>query len=270
MQGTSIKRHLPTSTRYSPARTIALKELSDKETYVRLQEKTANTSGTEASKQLPDERDTKVVGTLADSLSTITSGATVCVTGGCGFVGSAIVRHLRQAGNNVVVVDINIPSSVNSAKDRPPTSVAEQPPLGKMGHVIYHEMDVVAGDLRPVFENVDVVVHTAGVVVLSDDPGLLHNAHVVATRNVVRWARTSPRVAALVVSSSSGAVTTPYTSKSQLNLSSDFKPGPNFNFPSHYSKTKFNAEQIGNETICITIGISRVYAYCTRSSIWVR
>eukprot|EP00041_Stephanoeca_diplocostata_P027739 m.770047 g.770047 ORF g.770047 m.770047 type:complete len:733 (+) comp23238_c3_seq12:443-2641(+) len=217
---------------YSPAVTKALQELSDTETYTQLEQDAVTTGGVDSSGPFGSVVEPPTVPMRASS--TPESKTTICVTGGCGFLGSAIVRHLQQAGYDVVVVDIRIPSSMSSSQRKSP----------EVGSVTYHEIDIVSGDLRPIFESVDVVVHTAGVVVLSDNFGLLHNAHIVATRNIVRWARACPRVGALVVSSSSGAVTTPYTSRSQLNLPSDFRPGAEFHFPSHYSKTKYNAEQI--------------------------
>jgi NAD(P)-dependent dehydrogenase (short-subunit alcohol dehydrogenase family) len=158
-----------------------------------------------------------------------------CVTGGTGFLGGAIVRQMAASGRfgRIVVIDLRSP-----AADSP----------NRVAGVEYRVGDLCAaprsvGDpLTAAFLGVDVVVHTAGRVVLYDDPHALYNAHVVATRHVIRAARRAG-VRALLLTSSAGAVTTPYTLASQIDLPSDFQPPSNHHFPSHYATTKYRAER---------------------------
>lgn len=152
-----------------------------------------------------------------------------CVTGGTGFLGCAVVRHLLASGrfNRVVVMDMVLP---------PATSARRMPGAE------YVQADLCTDNLDTVFRGAHVVVHTAGRVVLYDDPGAVFNAHVVATRRVIAAAR-RVGVRALVVTSSSGAVTTPFTTSSQLGVPSNFQPPPDYHFPSHYARTKYRAER---------------------------
>jgi nucleoside-diphosphate-sugar epimerase len=185
----------------------------------------------------------------------------VCVTGGTGFLGCAIVRHVLESKrfSRVIVVDMFVPAASSPRR----ITGAE-----------YVQADLCSDDLVAAFDGVDVVVHTAGRVALYDDYALVHvhlrrlhasrkthtthahthththtaitslpslqvfNAHVVATRRVVAAARRAG-VRALLVTSSSGAVTTPYTPSSQLGVPSNFQPPPEFNFPTHYASTKY-------------------------------
>uniref|UniRef100_A0A7S4Q9Q1 3-beta hydroxysteroid dehydrogenase/isomerase domain-containing protein n=1 Tax=Alexandrium monilatum TaxID=311494 RepID=A0A7S4Q9Q1_9DINO len=99
---------------------------------------------------------------------------TAVVTGGCGMLGSAVVRRLlacEERRFKVLVVDVTPPRS-------PVPGVSE-----------YVQMDLATADDSRRLDAVlashggaDVVVHTAGVVNLTDNAGLLHNAHVVATQ----------------------------------------------------------------------------------------
>ena len=153
----------------------------------------------------------------------------VVVTGGAGFLGSAIVRQLADRCE-VTVLDRVLPSSER-----------------RVARVSYVAVELATADLQPHLQGVDVVVHTAGVVCLLDDPGLLHNAHVVATANVVRAARLSTSVRALCFTSSSGAVTSPWLRTPQLRVPCDFTPPADFPFASHYSRTKYLAERLALE-----------------------
>ena len=82
------------------------------------------------------------------------------------------------------------------------------------------------------------VIHAAGCVCLMDNPGLLHNAHVVATANIVRCSRLAG-VKALVFTSSGGAVTSPFLDEPQLRVPCDLVLPKDFPFASHYSRTKY-------------------------------
>ena len=148
---------------------------------------------------------------------------TVCVTGGAGFLGSAVVRQLAEKDVFVVVLDRSIPQR-------------------DIRNVSFHKVDLATEDLTPFFEHADAVVHVAGLVFLRDDPNLLYNAHHVVTRNVIRCARKAG-VSALCFTSSGGAVTSPYVRAPQLRVPSDFTPDlESFPFASHYSRHKYAAE----------------------------
>jgi nucleoside-diphosphate-sugar epimerase len=153
----------------------------------------------------------------------------VAVTGGAGFLGHAIVRRLQAQGFSVVVVDR-----------------AEPPSSRRVEGVAYLTLDLTAGsnaELVRAFRGCAAVCHTAGVVTLTDDFGLVFNAHVVATQRVIRAARLAG-VRALVATSSTGAVTSPYVPAArQQNIPSNFQVPADWDPFSHYSRTKYEAER---------------------------
>jgi nucleoside-diphosphate-sugar epimerase len=153
----------------------------------------------------------------------------VCVTGGCGFLGTAIVRQLHEKHDYAVtVLDLRVPAAGS---------------VRRVAGVAYVAADLTTDELTPHFEQADVVCHAAGVVCLMDDPGLLHNIHVVATRNVIRCCRLAG-VRSLCFTSSGGAVTSPYISASQLDIPPDLVLPTDYQFCSHYSRTKYAAERL--------------------------
>lgn len=119
---------------------------------------------------------------------------TVAVTGGVGFLGSAIVSALVQSHFRVVVLDRALPS-----------------PERRVAGAEYHVVDVVSGPMNKlvsILQGCDAVCHTVGVVSLADDYGIVFNAHVIATQRIIRAARLAG-VQCIVGTSSSGAVTSP-------------------------------------------------------------
>ena len=150
---------------------------------------------------------------------------TIVVTGGCGLLGSEIVQQLLDENYNVKVLDLYISRTIDNPQCE------------------YIQCDITKDDLTELLKDVDGIIHTAGVVCLSDNPNLLFNVNVVGTQRVLQASRLAG-VQAFVYTSSSGAVTSPYAKYSQLKTKSNFKVDPNYMFPSHYSSTKYQAEQI--------------------------
>jgi nucleoside-diphosphate-sugar epimerase len=165
----------------------------------------------------------------------------VVVTGGTGFLGSAVVRRLVQRGRSVCVIDRALPST-KCRVDGATYLVAD---------LAYNVFETKEGGIDQTtqnyvytcFKSADAVLHVAGCVCLMDNPGLLHNAHIVATANVVRCARLAG-VKALVFTSSGGAVTSPFLENPQLRVPCDLVLPENFAFASHYSRTKYVAERL--------------------------
>lgn len=157
----------------------------------------------------------------------------VAVTGGCGFLGSAVVRHLVDAGYNVVVLDVKDPEIIkNEWKDK----------------VRFFKVDICYGnadDLGQLLRenNVAAMVHVAGTVCLADNEPQCHNLNFVATQKVMRASRLS-NINAFLFTSSTSAVTSPYAEFAQKSVPSEFKPSRHFPFASHYSRTKFEAEKL--------------------------
>lgn len=154
----------------------------------------------------------------------------VALTGGTGFLGRAIVQRFVAVGHKVVVIDLNVP-----------------PQHKRVRGVEYRRFNIVTGRLQQLVEYLDgcdAVCHTAGIVSLADDHGLLFNVHVVGTQRVIRAARLAG-VPTLLHTSSSATISSPYvTESSQQNIPSDFRVPPNWEFFSHYSATKSEAERL--------------------------
>ena len=134
---------------------------------------------------------------------------TVAVTGGVGFLGSAIVSALVQCHFRVIVLDRALPS-----------------PQRRVAGAEYHAVDIVSGSMKKmvaILQGCDAVCHTVGVVSLADDYGIVFNAHVIATQRIIRAARLAG-VQCVVGTSSSGAVTSPSVSWSQLHVFSFVVP----------------------------------------------
>jgi UDP-glucose 4-epimerase len=102
------------------------------------------------------------------------------VTGGAGFIGSAIVRALlRQGAERVIVVD-----NLLSGKEE---NLAEV-----RGQVDFHRADIRRYDeIAPLFQGVDVVFHEAAIPSVPrsiDDPVPSHECNIDGTFNVLRAA----------------------------------------------------------------------------------
>ena len=160
----------------------------------------------------------------------------IVVTGGGGFLGWTIVDQLKRKDSQteVVVVDLYPPH---------PSRIVEG--------VRYVIANLATDNLAEAFHGAHGVIHTAGIVDLTIDTAMTHNAHVVGTARVIAAAR-SAGLRFLVMTSSVGCVTSPHIrNRSQSDLASDFIPpeidrrtGTGFPFFSSYSSTKFRSERM--------------------------
>jgi dihydroflavonol-4-reductase len=116
------------------------------------------------------------------------SSTKVLVTGGTGFLGKHVVRHLLDSGENLRVLDIHTDSELAGDVETIEGSVTDPAAVAKA------------------LKNVERVYHLAGKV--SRNPGdkpLLYNVHVEGTRIVCREARRA-RIERIVMSSTSGTI----------------------------------------------------------------
>ncbi len=114
------------------------------------------------------------------------------VTGGAGFIGSALVRHLLEAGHDVVVLD-----DFSTGKDANLAGVAG--PL-----TIARGSIVDAPFVQATLQGADGVFHLAAVASVQrslDDPLFCHAVNVTGTLNVLEAARAN-KVSRVVLSSS--------------------------------------------------------------------
>jgi len=155
----------------------------------------------------------------------------VVVTGGAGMLGHEVTRRLCDCGHyRVVVVDLCQPSAARVLE----------------AVEAYHVADLAQSEeLDSIFAGAAAVVHTAGLVDLTADTARTWNAHCVATARVMDAAERQG-VRAVVLTSSIGAVTSPYVTHPQMDLPADYlPPGHDSTFPHHssYGATKLQAEQ---------------------------
>ena len=157
----------------------------------------------------------------------------VVVTGGAGFLGFQVVQHLLKDDPtiNITVIDLYPPH-----------------PTRTIHHVRYITRNLAVDNLKKALEGADVVIHTAGVVDLTAEEAVTHNAHVVGTARILAASRRAG-VRVFVHTSSIGCVTSPYlTTREQSQLSGDYVPPEiamlTFPFFSSYSSTKFKSERL--------------------------
>ena len=102
------------------------------------------------------------------------------VTGGAGFIGNHLVRHLLSKGHSVEVID-NLHSgrveNLEDLKDR----------------IIFHKMDILEYDkLKKIVKNADGVFHEAALTVVQESyekPEEYHMVNVVGTENIFKLAK---------------------------------------------------------------------------------
>lgn len=94
----------------------------------------------------------------------MSNGATILVTGGCGYIGTHTIVCLLAQGYNVVVVD-NLVNSNSIALDRV-VEIAKLKPEERKERLVFHQVDVCDKEaLRNVFESspqFQACIHFAG------------------------------------------------------------------------------------------------------------
>lgn len=102
------------------------------------------------------------------------------VTGGAGFIGNHLVRHLLNEGHSVEVID-NLHSGRMENLE------------GLENRIIFHKMDILEYDkLKKVVKNADGVFHEAALTVVQESfvkPEEYHAVNVVGTENIFKLAK---------------------------------------------------------------------------------
>ncbi|MEN6400622.1 MAG: SDR family oxidoreductase [Armatimonadia bacterium] len=146
------------------------------------------------------------------------------VTGGAGFIGSHIVRHLLKRGDEVRIID-----NLSTGK---PENIAEVRDQVKFFELSIRDLEA----LRPVFEGVDYVLHQGAIPSVPRsvaDPISSHEANCTGTLNVMIAAKDAG--VKRVVQASSSSV---YGSNPQLPKVETMRPMP----ISPYAATKLTQE----------------------------
>lgn len=144
------------------------------------------------------------------------------VTGGGGFLGTAIVRQLRERGDEVSVI-----------------GRSSYPHIEKIGAQC-HQIDLsAANDLRPVLEGVDVVIHTAAKAGVWGKKEDYWRINVDGTNNLLQAAK-EVGISKFVHTSSPSAV---WNGGDEIYLSEQDCPYPT-TFLSHYPHSKAEAEKL--------------------------
>jgi dihydroflavonol-4-reductase len=160
------------------------------------------------------------------------------VTGGSGFVGGAVVRHLVMAGREVVAV---------ARSDRAAATVQRAGARAARGNVL----DPTS--LRDAMAGVEVVFHAAGIVApCARDPSEMLRTNVIGTSNVVEVAAAAG-VRRLVHTSSTAAI-----GEAPGTVGDERTPHRGW-FASEYERSKFESEvlafargrQLGLEVVCV-------------------
>lgn len=136
---------------------------------------------------------------------------TVLVTGGCGFIGSWLVKDLLDSGAKTVVFDLKTSSPIlNSLKKRPVFVKGDVRRIGLVKKAIQDH-------------KIDFIFHLAAqtiVGVANKDPLPTLETNIMGTSNILEVSRMSPKVKGIVVASSDKAYgdqpVLPYTENTSL------------------------------------------------------
>jgi len=203
--------------------------------------------GGEAAEPLPREVRRERAG--GDS-SAAAAERTVLVTGGSGLVGASILRHLLGTADTA---GASSPPRARRFRYRVVSLDRQTPPRWSprfVAGVEYVEGDLVILGVAGMgallrLHRADAVVHTAGVVQLRDDEGLLLNVNFGATLALLLACRTeAPSVRAFVLTSSASVVN---DGKAHARLLRPQDPPPDplaepRRFSTHYARSKALAE----------------------------
>ncbi|MAA80522.1 MAG: 3-beta hydroxysteroid dehydrogenase [Deltaproteobacteria bacterium] len=144
------------------------------------------------------------------------------VTGGGGFLGSAIVRQLLERGDQVCVV-----------------GRSSYPHIEKIGAQCFQIDLSVQHDLRPILEGIDVVIHTAAKAGVWGKKEEYWRINVDGTNNLLQASK-AVGISKFVHTSSPSAV---WNGGDEINLSEQDCPYPT-TFLSHYPHSKAEAEKL--------------------------
>jgi UDP-glucose 4-epimerase len=141
----------------------------------------------------PRARGRFALGRVHDRVAPLEADVNWLVTGGCGFIGVALVRSLLNGGDHAVRIVDNL--AVGTREDlRAVCDFVETPPAGPMGAPV----ELVVGDILDeelalrAAEDADVIVHLAantGVAPSVEDPRADCLANVIGTLNYLEAAR---------------------------------------------------------------------------------
>lgn len=102
------------------------------------------------------------------------------VTGGAGFVGNHLVRHLVKKGHSVSVIDNLHSGNIENLSD-----------LGDK--ITFHKMDILDYEnLKNIVKNADGVFHEAALTVVQESylkPEEYHKVNVIGTENIFKLAK---------------------------------------------------------------------------------
>lgn len=150
----------------------------------------------------------------------------ILITGGAGFVGSQLGKHLHQLGHEVLLLD-------NMSFGHLDNLMLDGAPFGRFAC-----KDIRDKDLVSLFEGVDVVFHLAGIAALpvnQEDPGHAYDVNVAGVGNVLEAARRA-QVRRVIFSSTSAV----YEKTKAERLAEDADIRPDL----IYASTKAAAERL--------------------------
>ena len=147
----------------------------------------------------------------------------MAITGVAGFLGQGLLRRL--AGGSQVIIGVDVAD-----------------PAFRPRELEMHLVDVTRADLAPLFEDVEVLVHLAGVHDAIPDEDLMARVNVTGTRRVMEAAGTAGVRKVILVSSATVYGAWP-NNPIPLNEDAPLRPNPGFALAAH----KADAERLLDE-----------------------